>query len=73
MNLVLLIKVVPTRADAVLEKVLKIDGVRKAYFSYGRFDIVVFAEAPDYKSIRAVSGRINSIDGVRSSETLPEA
>jgi len=73
LNLVLLIKVVPTRADAVLEKVLKIDGVRKAYFSYGRFDIVVFAEALDYKSIRAVSGRINSIDGVRSSETLPEA
>jgi len=68
-----LIKVVPTKEDAILKKVRKIEGVRKAFYAYGRWDIVAFLELRDYKSIRVLSGEINSIDGVRSTETLPEA
>ncbi len=48
-------------------------GIRKAYFTYGRFDIVVFLAVDDYRTLRKVTGEINSIEGVRSTETLAEA
>jgi len=65
--------VVPTQANVVLKTITDIDGVRKAYFSYGRFDVVAFLEVDDYKSVRKVTSTINAIDGVRSTETLVEA
>jgi DNA-binding Lrp family transcriptional regulator len=64
---------VPTRATAILSTISVIEGVRKAYLAYGRFDIVVFVEAEDYKTLREITSLINAIDGVRSTETLPEA
>lgn len=73
LNACLLLKVVPTKADAILEEIHKIEGVRKAYFTYGRFDIATFLEADDYKSLRRKTSQINSIEGVRSTETLVEA
>ena len=73
LNACVLLKIVPTKADAILDAVLNVDGVRKAYFTYGRFDIVVFLEVEDYKSLRKVTGQINSFEGVRSTETLAEA
>lgn len=73
LNACILIKVVPTKADAVLEAVKKVSGVRKAYFTYGRFDIVVFLEAEDYAELRRATTIINGINGVRSTETLVEA
>jgi DNA-binding Lrp family transcriptional regulator len=68
-----LLKVVPTKADLILETVSKVPGVRKAYFTYGRFDIVAFVEVQDYRELREVTTVINGMEGVRSSETLPEA
>jgi len=73
LNACILLKVVPTKAENVLEAVMKVEGVREAYFTYGRFDIVVFLEAEDYASLRKATTVINSIDGVRSTETLVEA
>ncbi len=73
LNACILLKVVPTRADMILDTVKKIAGVRKAYFTYGRFDIVVFAEVEDYRKLRELTAQINAIEGVRSTETLPEA
>ncbi len=66
-------KVVPTKAENVLEAVKKVKGVRKAYFTYGRFDIAVFLEAEDYADLRKATTVINGINGVRSTETLVEA
>ena len=57
----------------ILDTVKKIAGVRKVYFTYGRFDIVVFAEVEDYRKLRELTAQINAIEGVRSTETLPEA
>ena len=68
-----LLKVVPTKANMILNTVRKITGVRKAYFTYGRFDLAVFVEAENYKKLREITTQINSIDGIRSTETLPEA
>ena len=68
-----LLKVVPTKASAILDTVRKIAWVRKAYSTYGRFDLVVFLDVRDYKELREITSQINSIEGVRSTETLPEA
>jgi len=68
----ILIKTVPTATDKILERVKKTNGVNKAYSVYGRWDIVAFVDA-EYDEIGKISTIINSTDGVRTSETLPEA
>lgn len=73
LNACVLLKVVPIRAAAILEAVREIGGVRKAYSTYGRFDIAVFVEAVSYEELQEVTTNINSIEGIRSTETLPEA
>jgi len=73
LNACMLLKVVPTKADAILNTVKGLKRVEKAYFTFGRFDIVVFVEVEDYKELRRISSEINEINGVRSSETLAEA
>jgi DNA-binding Lrp family transcriptional regulator len=65
--------VVPTKADAIIRAIKNILGVRKAYFTYGRFDIAVFVDVEDYKELRAITSQVNEIAGVRSTETLAEA
>lgn len=73
LNACILLKVVPTRAEAVLEAVKRVECVKKAYLTYGRFDIVAFLETEDYAELRNATIIINGIDGVRSTETLVEA
>jgi len=73
LNACILLKVVPTKADAILSAIKATKGVRKAYFTYGRFDIAVFVEVQDYKELRKITSQINTINGVRSTETLAEA
>jgi DNA-binding Lrp family transcriptional regulator len=73
LNACILLKIVPTKTHAILSAVRAINNVRKTYPTYGRFDITVFVETEDYKKLRAVTTKINSIEGVRSTETLPEA
>jgi uncharacterized protein with GYD domain len=73
LNACVLLKVVPTKANMILDSVRKVAGVRKAYFTCGRFDITIFVEAEDYKKLREITTQINSVEGVRSTETLPEA
>ncbi len=73
LNAVILLKVVPTKSDLILDKVLKMDFVRKAYDTYGKFDITVFVEVKDYQMMVEVTNEINGLEGVRSTETLLEA
>jgi len=73
LNACILLKVVPTKAHAIISAVRAIDGVKKAYPTYGRFDIAVFVEVEDYKKLRAITTKINGVEGIRSTETLPEA
>lgn len=68
----ILIKAVPTAIDKLLERVKKMSGVSKAYAIYGRWDIVAFIDAST-EEIGKLSATINSMEGVRSSETLPQA
>jgi DNA-binding Lrp family transcriptional regulator len=72
LNACILIKTTPLEAENVLQKSKKIQGVRKAFLGYGRYDIIAFGEAPGYPEIRKISELINEISGVRSTETLVE-
>ncbi len=67
-----LIKTVPNVTDKILESIKKMGTVRKAFAAIGRWDIVVFIDASP-EDIRKIALNINSIDGVRSTETLPQA
>ena len=69
----ILIKAVPTKMDVILKALKEIPNVNKAYFTYGRFDIVAFFEVEDYKAVREVTSKVNALEGVRSTETLMEA
>ena len=73
LNACILLKVVPTKVEAILDAVQQVHGVRKAYSTYGRFDMAIFAEVKDYKELREITSQINHIEGVRSTETLVEA
>ena len=73
LNACVLLKVVPTKAKVILGEVREVACVRKAYFTYGRFDIAIFVEVEDYKKLREITTQINGLEGVRSTETLPEA
>ncbi len=73
MNACILIKAVPLKTDEILEAVKRIKEVKRAYVAYGRYDLVAFIEVQDYSQIRTVTGGINSLEGVRSTETLIEA
>jgi DNA-binding Lrp family transcriptional regulator len=66
-------KTVPLQTEAVLRKVKSLKGVKKAFVAYGRYDMIAFAQATEYPEIRRLTGEINSMQGVRSTETLVEA
>ena len=55
-----------------LEEARKIKGVTDAYAVFGRFDVVVFIEGRDFPSLKDVAGKVNSLAGIKSTETLPE-
>ncbi|MCW3975102.1 MAG: Lrp/AsnC ligand binding domain-containing protein [Candidatus Bathyarchaeota archaeon] len=66
----ILIKVIPTRVEEILTSIWKFNEIKKAYIVYGRWDIVAFIEISDYKRLKTLTSEINSINGVRSTETL---
>ncbi|MEM2843210.1 MAG: Lrp/AsnC ligand binding domain-containing protein [Candidatus Bathyarchaeia archaeon] len=69
----ILIKVVPPKAPNVLKQVKAIENVRKAYIAFGRWDIVAFLTVANYTQLKDITQKINSLNGVRSTETLAEA
>ena len=60
------------KEDTVLKAIKSVKGVRKAYFTFGRFDIAAFLEVESYESLRNFTAEINALEGIRSTETLPE-
>jgi len=69
----MLIEALPGKVGTVLDRVKKIEGVRKAFMVFGRFDIVAFVEARDYEAVRKLSLTVNAIEGVEQTETVVEA
>ncbi|HIE22871.1 MAG TPA: hypothetical protein EYP68_01410 [Candidatus Korarchaeota archaeon] len=69
----ILIRVIPKKAQNVFDSVKMVDGVKKAMMVYGRFDIAALLEMDEVSGIVNAAKRINSLDGVRRTETLIEA
>lgn len=66
-----LLKVRPGREGAVAQQAAKVAGVRFAFVTLGRFDVVASAETRDYAALQKVVEDLNGIDSVVASETLP--
>lgn len=73
MGACILIRVLPGKGSEAIEAVKKFPEVKKAYFVFGRYDIVAFVEAPNYKALSKVTAGINAIKDLKSTETLIEA
>ncbi len=43
------------------------------YQVFGRFDIVVLTKGGDFNETRGIAGKVAGIEGIKSTETLPEA
>ena len=71
-NACILIRFVPAKGKDVLEAVRKFEEVQKAFIVLGRYDIAAFIEAPDYETLSNLSTKINSLQGIRRSETFVE-
>jgi DNA-binding Lrp family transcriptional regulator len=69
----ILIKAVPPKVANILKQVKAIESVRKAYIAFGRWDIIAFLTISNYTQLKDITKKINSLDGVRSTETLVEA
>lgn len=58
--------------NRILESVKKIQGVKDAYYVFGRYDIVAYARTEDYPALARLALKLNALKGVRSTETLIE-
>lgn len=72
-NVCILVKASTTRHGEVLAALKEMQGVRKAFLTFGRFDIVCFIEADSNEAVARISDEIGEVEGVRSTETLVEA
>ncbi len=57
----------------IVEQIKGFEGVKSAFSTPGRWDIVVEVETTDLKGLTDISLKINGLGGVRSTETLVEA
>ena len=73
MKACILIRVLPGKGESALKAVRKFPEVKKAYFVFGRYDIIALAEASNYEAISTLTAKINSIKELKSTESLIEA
>ncbi len=72
MQAIVYIRTEPGKALALLDAVKKVEGVKVAFATTGRFDIVARIEAADLKALgETVVSKIQGIAGVRFTETSP--
>jgi len=70
MQAIVHIRTDPGKALKILDAVKKVEGVRVAFATTGRFDIITRVEASDLRAIsEAVVSKIQAIAGVRNTET----
>ncbi len=57
----------------IVDRAKKMRGVLDAYPIFGRFDVAVLIKGRDFKDIASTAAKVGAIEGIRSTETLPEA
>ncbi len=72
-NACILVRLVTGKHTAALEAAKKLKEVKQAFFVFGRYDMAVLARAQDRNTLIKLSAKINSLPGVRASETLLES
>jgi DNA-binding Lrp family transcriptional regulator len=72
MQAIVYIRTEPGKALKLLDTIKKMPGVKAAFATTGRFDIVARIEADDLKALgEMVVGKIQNIPGVKYTETSP--
>lgn len=70
MKALVLIRITGKEPIKILDQIKTIQGVKYAFLTFGRFDCVALIEATDLAGIKACVKSIQSIVGVRRTETL---
>lgn len=68
----MLIKASSRAVVRLVREAKKIEGITDAYPVFGRFDVVVFVEGKDFPELKRVAAKVNSLEGIKSTETLAE-
>ncbi len=71
-NGLMLIKATATTSPSIVKEAKGIKGVTDAYMVFGRFDVVIFLEAEDFLRLKDIAKKISSLQGIKSTETLPQ-
>ncbi|MFQ6076536.1 MAG: Lrp/AsnC ligand binding domain-containing protein [Candidatus Bathyarchaeia archaeon] len=71
-NACVLVRVIPGRLEDVANALKGVANVRKSFVTFGRYDAVVFIEAPDVKTAADTALEVNALAGVKSTETALE-
>lgn len=60
------------RSDDVVAKVRQLEGVKVAFSTFGRYDVVIDLEIEDFKALGQLVQKISRLSGVVFTETLVE-
>lgn len=71
-NGLMLIKATATASPSILKEAKGLKGVTDVYLVFGRFDVVIFLEAEDFSKLKDLAKKISSLQGIKSTETLPQ-
>ncbi|MEM0083155.1 MAG: Lrp/AsnC ligand binding domain-containing protein [Candidatus Nezhaarchaeales archaeon] len=71
-NACILMRTERGRSDDVVAKVKQLEGVKVAFPTFGRYDVVVDVEVDDSKSLGQLVQKISRLSGVVFTETLVE-
>ncbi|MGQ9468374.1 MAG: Lrp/AsnC ligand binding domain-containing protein [Nitrososphaerales archaeon] len=71
-NGLMLIKATAANSPTIVKEAKKIKGVVDAYMVFGRFDVAIFLEAEDFLKLKDIAKKISSLQGIKSTETLPQ-
>lgn len=71
-NACILMRTERGRSDDVVAKVKQLEGVKVAFPTFGRYDVVVDVEVDDFKSLGQLVQKISRLSGVVFTETLVE-
>ena len=70
MQACILIRALPSKVTQVLVAIDQIKAISKSFPVYGRYDIVVFIDDANTKTIQQLTREINAIKGIKATETI---
>jgi uncharacterized protein with GYD domain len=56
----------------ITQEAKKVSGVEEVYLVFGRYDVAAFIDVADFQRVKETAVKVGQLEGVRSTETLPE-